>query len=157
MRDAEVLADKIGQSLARHNPHAGIHLLHGQQGNERWEQSPEQLISIVRSGNGVRGDSASVIIDAARNDARPEHAQENEQVAERRLLFHPLYQAHLIPQLPVLLRGRPRRACHAMRDDPLELVVVINNRNRLELVLEEQLRHSLDAGIQSALRRCSPA
>jgi hypothetical protein len=81
---AELLADEVGEPLARHRPHPRARLLHDAERQDQRDESPEEVVAVVGPGRGVGGDAARVVTRVGGNHPGPDDGEVGQQAAPRR-------------------------------------------------------------------------
>ena len=72
---AELLADKIAETLAGDHAHAGTHLLHHDERDGDGNHGPQKGVAVLRAGLRVGEDAAGVVIDISSNESGTENGQ----------------------------------------------------------------------------------
>ena len=123
---AELLADQVGEALARDRAHARAHLLrHDQQQRDR-QQRPQRQVAVVRARLRVGEDAAGVVVDDGGDEARPDDGEEDcDVVAEAASAS-----AHLCLRTEMM---------SSAVITPVKLAVFVHHGQGQEVVLVEQL------------------
>ena len=79
-RDAqpELLADQVGEPLARDRAHARAHLLRDDQEHGDGQQRPQRQVAELRAGRGIGKDAAGIVIDDGGDEPRPDDREEDQ-------------------------------------------------------------------------------
>jgi hypothetical protein len=80
--DAEALPDQVGQPLARHDGHAGAHLVDHRQADGDQGEDPEHLVAELGACLGVGGDRAGVVAGVRGDQPRADDRQQDEEAPE---------------------------------------------------------------------------
>ena len=76
---SELLADQVGEALARDHAHARAHLLRDDQGEGREQEKPQHRVAELRPDGGVGDDAARFVAGGGGDQPRPENGEEDEQ------------------------------------------------------------------------------
>ena len=83
--DAVLLANQLGEALARHRPHACRHLLDDDQRHRDQDHHPDQVVAVPGADCGVSGDPAGVVTGVRRDQAGAENSEESEKAGGARV------------------------------------------------------------------------
>ena len=142
--EAEFLADQVAQPLAGHRAHARRHLLHDHQRDGDRDHRPQQRVAELRAGHRIGGDAAGVVVDVGGDEPGADDGQHQREAGAPALA-----EVHGRPSVPV-----PQHRDHVVgRDDAGEPAVLVDDRERDQVVLVEQRRDLVLRRVAARRRR----
>ena len=130
--EAELLANQVAQALAGDRAHPRRHLLHDHQRDRDRDHRPEQRVAELRAGQRIGADAAGVVVDVGGDEARADDGQNSSEAGAPALERASSAAVSSVPQHRDHVVGR---------DDAGEPPVLVDDRERDQVVLVEQRRH----------------